>query len=60
MVLELVSQFLGHSKLETSRIYAFGGTIMKRIVILKAKKILTPNADEIKAQWQDGGAMIFL
>lgn len=58
MPLELVSQFLGHSQLETSRIYAFADTEMKRDAILKADKLLFPNAEKSEAMWQDDEDMI--
>jgi site-specific recombinase XerD len=58
MPLELVSQFLGHSQLETSRIYAFADTEMKRDAILKADKLLAPNAHKSKAMWKDDEDMI--
>jgi integrase/recombinase XerD len=58
MPLELVSQFLGHTQIETSRIYAFADTEMKREAILKADKMLNPDAVKPEPIWKNDEDMI--
>ena len=55
MPLVLLSEFLGHSDVNTTRIYAWADTEMKR----QAIRLASPNADSpIKAIWQGDENMI--
>ena len=56
--LELLSQFLGHSSVETTRIYAFADTEMKRKAIEKADKFLQISKSSDFPIWKDDEEMI--
>jgi site-specific recombinase XerD len=58
MPLELVSQHLGHASINTTRIYAFADTEMKREAILKAEKMLNAGRTPEVATWEDNEDMI--
>lgn len=57
MPLSLLSQYLGHAQVETTRIYAYADTEMKRAAIEKADSLRNGNSipDEI---WADNDDMI--
>lgn len=59
MPLALVSEWLGHAQLETTLIYAYADTNMKREAIEKATNKSSPliNAD-VKPMWQNDDSMI--
>lgn len=59
MPLELLSQFLGHSDIETTLIYAYADTEMKREAIRKADVVR--NGKEIPVEiWADDDEMILI
>ena len=55
MPLALVGEYLGHVTLETTKIYAYADTEMKRLAMEKADKNLTPETIPI---WQNNEDMI--
>ena len=55
MPLPLLSEFMGHANINTTRIYAWSDTEMKRDAIKKAKP---DSSSEVKAIWQDDEDMI--
>ena len=57
MPLSVLSEYLGHASMETTKIYAYADTEMKRIAIQKAEKNrnIIPN---VKANWLDDDAMM--
>jgi len=58
MPLELVSQFLGHSNVDTSRIYAYADTEMKRAAIKKADKMISAGIVDLPPMWENNEDMI--
>jgi len=59
MPLALLSEWLGHENLETTLIYAYADTEMKRKAIQKATGTNNPLNDEnIQACWEDNEELI--
>ena len=59
MPLALVSEWLGHAQLETTLIYAYADTNMKREAIEKATSKSNPLiSSDVKPMWQDDESMI--
>lgn len=58
MPLELVSQFLGHANIDTSRIYAYADTEMKRAAIAKADRMLISDNCPAQPIWDGDEDMI--
>jgi integrase/recombinase XerD len=59
MPLPLLSEWLGHAQLETTRIYAYADTQMKRDAIEKATSSLNPlNQEQKVTSWKDDEALI--
>ena len=59
MPLELLSEWLGHAQIETTMIYAYADTKMKRDAIAKATNHLNPlSKSESEPSWQDDEALI--
>ena len=57
MPLSVISEFLGHASVETTKIYAYADTEMKRAAIQKAeeKRKIIPN---VEANWLDDDAIM--
>ncbi|HZK85879.1 MAG TPA: tyrosine-type recombinase/integrase [Desulfosporosinus sp.] len=59
MPLALLSEWLGHAQIETTMIYAYADTKMKRDAIAKATSHLNPlSKSESGPSWQDDDALI--
>lgn len=59
MPLALLSEWLGHAQIETTMIYAYADTKMKRDAIAKATNHLNPlSKNESGPSWQDDEALI--
>ena len=59
MPLPLLSEWLGHAQLETTMIYAYADTKMKREAIEKATSVINPlKQDEKITPWQDDDELI--
>ena len=59
MPLALLSEFLGHVEIETTRVYAYADTEMKRNAIQKACAHGNANLEE-QPIWHDEGKMALL
>ena len=57
MPLDLLSQYLGHSQVETTMVYAYADTEMKRASIKKADLLPEKHA-EVQALWVNNEEMI--
>ncbi|MGH4051556.1 MAG: tyrosine-type recombinase/integrase [Clostridium sp.] len=59
MPLPLLSEWLGHAQLETTMIYAYADTKMKREAIEKATSVINPLKQDKKiTPWQDDDELI--